>query len=162
MKIRQMLSALALGISAAAWAHPDLSDPAKYVTMELSVVGAVEHPLKLRVADLRQLPSQQIEGRTGARLRDVLQGAGIVAKDHNDVKKMAIIATASDGYAVVFSWSEIFNSPIGEGVLVFFEKDGAPLGDDEGRIAIISMTDTRTGPRHVRWLKSIEVRKLVD
>ena len=75
---------------------------------------------------------------------------------------MAIIATASDGYKVVFSWSEVFNSPLGEGVIVFFEKDGVPLADDEGRIAMVSTKDIRTGPRHVKWLQAIEVRKIAE
>ena len=75
---------------------------------------------------------------------------------------MAVLAIASDGYTVVFSWSEIFNSPVGDGILVFFEKDGVPLGDDEGRIALISAKDIRTGPRHVKWLQSIEVRKIAE
>ena len=55
-----------------------------------------------------------------------------------------------------------FNSPIGEGVLVFFEKDGAALNDFEGRIAMVSSKDTRTGPRHVRWLKQIDVVRIAD
>jgi hypothetical protein len=96
------------------------------------------------------------------RLTDILEKAEILTLGHNDVKKMAIIATASDGYKVVFSWSEIFNSPVGEGVMVFFEKNGLPLADDEGRIALVSSKDTRTGPRHVKWLQDIEVRKIVD
>ena len=95
-------------------------------------------------------------------LRDILEKAVIKAPAHNDVKKMAVVATASDGYKVVFSWSELFNSPLGDGVIVFFEKDGQPLADDEGRIALISGKDIRTGPRHVKWLQSIEVRKIVD
>jgi hypothetical protein len=162
MKIRHIVFALALGISSAAWSHPDLSKAAQYVTSELTVSGAVEHPLKLSVADLRQFPPQQLENRKGVSLRALLERATVVSKDHNDVKKIAIIATASDGYAVIFSWSEIFNSPVGEGVLVFFEKDGAPLADDEGRIAMVSTKDIRPGPRHVRWLKGIEIRKIVD
>ena len=40
--------------------------------------------------------------------------------------------------------------------------DRVPLADDEGRIALISGKDIRTGPRHVKWLQSIEVRKIVD
>ena len=39
---------------------------------------------------------------------------------------------------------------------------GQPLADDEGRIAMVSTKDTRTGPRHVKWLQGIEVRKIVD
>lgn len=63
---------------------------------------------------------------------------------------------------MVFSWSELFNSAVGDQVLVIFESDGKPLRDDEGRIALISAADLRTGPRHVKWLQDIEVRKIVD
>ena len=144
----------------------------------VSVSGAVEHHLNLSVDDLRKFPPQQIgevplvcqsganmgklENFKGVLLRDILEKAKVKAPEHNDVKKLAVIASASDGYKVVFSWTEIFNSPNGEGVIVFFEKDGQPLADDEGRIAMVSSKDTRTGPRHVKWLQGIEVRKIVD
>ena len=104
----------------------------------------------------------QLEHLKGVLLRDILEKAAVVSHSHNDVKKMAIIATASDGYKVIFSWTEVFNSPLGDGVIVFFEKDGKALGDDEGRIALVSTKDTRTGPRHVKWLQGIEVRKIVE
>lgn len=161
MKLRTLLIAFALSASTA-WAHPDLSKASKYVTTELTVSGAVEHPLRLDVNDLLQFPLEQQENRKGVTLRALLDRATVITRNHNDLKKMAIIATASDGYAVVYSWSEVFNSALGEGVLVFFEKDGKALADDEGRIAMISTKDLRTGPRHVRWLKSIEIRKIVD
>lgn len=156
----------------------EIPDSARFVTENITVSGAVENPLKLSVADLRNFPPQHIgevsvvcqsgadlgklQNLKGVLLRDILEKAKIVSQGHNDVKKMAIIAIASDDYKVVFSWSEVFNSPVGEGVVVFFEKDRLPLADDEGRIAMISSKDTRTGPRHVKWLKAIEVRKIVD
>jgi len=46
---------------------------------------------------------QQLGERKGGRLRDLLERAAVIPRDHNDVKKMAIIATASDGHAVVYS-----------------------------------------------------------
>jgi len=155
-----------------------VDDPSKYVTERISVSGLVENSLKLRVEDLRKFPPQQVseipvvcqtgaelgkmENLKGVLLRDILEKASVVSQSHNDVKKMAVIATASDGYKVVFSWTEIFNSPIGDGVIVFFEKNGLPLADDEGRIALISARDIRTGPRHVKWLTGIEIRKIVE
>lgn len=176
--MHKLLLALALSLNASAFAHPSDTPPTQRVTTQLVVTGAVEHPLKLSVADLRQFPTRQIDefplaGQGGAkraplknvkgvRLRDLLERATLVSRDHNDVKKMAIIATASDGYVALFSWAEIFNSSLGEGVLVFYEQDGSPLADDEGRIAMISTQDTRSGPRHVKWLQSIEVRKIAD
>ena len=169
-----ILSALVLGGPAFA-AHP-VDDASPYVTQSITISGAVEHPLTLGVDDLRKFPPHkvgelpmvcqsgaklgQMENLKGVLLRDILEQAKVLSKDHNDVKKTILIATASDGYQVVFSWSEVFNSPIGDGVLVFFEKDGVPLADDEGRIAMVSTKDTRTGPRHVKWLKAIEVKKI--
>lgn len=156
----------------------EIADTSKFVTKSVTVSGAVEHKLKLSVDDLQKFPQQQIgeipvvcqsganlgtlENLKGVLLRDILKKAVVVSHSHNDVKKMAIIVTASDGYKVVFSWSEVFNSPVGEGVLVFFEKNGKALEDDEGRIAMVSTKDIRTGPRYVKWLKAVEVRKIVD
>jgi len=176
--IRGALALTTLAFAGHAFAATKVDDPAKYVTQAITVTGAVEQGLTLSVNDLRQFPPQQVgelpmvcqtganvgklENLKGVLLRDILEKAKVVSKEHNDVKKTIVIATASDGYKVVFSWSEVFNSPVGDGVTVFFEKDGKALGDDEGRIAMVSTKDIRSGPRHVKWLKELEVRKIVD
>jgi hypothetical protein len=176
-----LVAAALIGAAQAPALAAAAADPASapsYVTDKITVSGAVEHTLVLSVDDLRQFPQQQISEVTlqrqsgadagkldklkGVLLRDILQKAAVVSKDHNDVKKIAVIAGASDGYKVVFSWSEIFNSPLGDGIIVFFERDGAPLAGSEGRIAMISTRDTRTGPRHVKWLQTITVTKIAD
>ncbi|MEZ5532482.1 MAG: molybdopterin-dependent oxidoreductase [Steroidobacteraceae bacterium] len=176
--LRIVFAVLTLGAAGTSFAADASSNAKDLVTTRVTVTGAVEHPLDLAVADLGRLPPHRItevplicqsganrgklENIRGVRLRDLLDSATIVAPGHNDVKKMVIIATASDGYKVVFSWSELFNSPVGDGVVVFFERNGMPLADDEGRIALVSAADIRTGPRHVKWLQGIEVRKIVD
>ena len=43
-----------------------------------------------------------------------------------------------------------------------FEADGAQLPDSEGRIALVSLKDIKTGPRHVKWLARIDVRLAAD
>jgi DMSO/TMAO reductase YedYZ molybdopterin-dependent catalytic subunit len=168
----------AIALAGSAFAANKVADPSEFVTENISISGNVEQKLTLRVDDLKKFPPQQvgkmpvicqsgankgnIESLKGVLLRDILEKAKVISLDHNDVKKTIIIASASDGYKAVFSWSEIFNSPVGDGVIVFFERDGKPLGDDEGHIAMISTKDIRTGPRHVNWLKEIEVRKIVE
>ncbi len=167
--LRSCLAALLFAFALAA--HGAMSDT-------LTVRGAVEHPLTLSVDDLRAFPAQQLaevaltrqngaeagtlQNLKGVRLSDLVNKAVLVVKDHNDIKKMIVVATATDGYRVVFSWSEIFNSPAGDGMIVYFEKDGKPLGEDEGRIAMVSTKDTKTGPRHVKWLQTLEVRLIND
>lgn len=141
----------------------------------LAITGGVERPLELSADRLRQRPAHQIvelqlPGKAGGapsvvrgvRLRDLLDEAKIVTRDHNTVKKLAVIAGASDGYKVVFSWSELFNSPAGDSVLVLFERDGKPLPAAEGPLALVAGKDLRTGPRHVKWLQAVEVRQIVE
>jgi DMSO/TMAO reductase YedYZ molybdopterin-dependent catalytic subunit len=175
--IRNTLLIALFVLSANTFAHK-VDDPSKYVTTNVSVTGAVENKLTLSVDDLKKMPQQQLpevrivnhEGATtntlknlkGVLLRDILDRAKVHAPDHSDVKKIAIIANASDDYKAVYSWNEVFNSSIGDGVIVFFENDGKALGDSDGRIAMMSTKDSKTGMRHVRWLKSLEVRKIVD
>jgi hypothetical protein len=45
-------------------------------------------------------------------------------------------------------------------VAVAIERDGMPLEDGEGRFALISLADERPGPRHVKWLQQIDVRRV--
>jgi cytochrome c551/c552 len=150
----------------------------EYATDRVAVTGNVETALDLSVDDLRRLPADvikvislpsqspanpgKLETFKGVLLRSLLERAKLHAPGRNDLKKTIVVATASDDYAVVFTWSELFNTDIGDGVLVYFEKDGRPLTEAEGRIAMLSAKDIHRGARHVRWLKSIEVRKVVD
>jgi DMSO/TMAO reductase YedYZ molybdopterin-dependent catalytic subunit len=153
-------------------------DHARWVTTTLAVRGNVATLLTMSVAELRKFPVQRVEdarvvsGNTGEStvtrklagclLRDVLTSAKLTERERLDLRRTVVVASASDGYKVVFSWAELFNSPIGDGVLVVYERDGAPLPDDEGRIALVSLKDIRPGPRHVKWLQGVEVVRVAD
>lgn len=149
------------------------------VTTTLTLKGSVEREVTFSIEELRRLPVQRIDDRRSVReasgvasstetarhyvgclLRDVLERAKPVERKRMDFRRSIVIATASDGYRVVFSWAELYLSPMGDGVLVVYERDGAPLDDSEGLIALVSLKDTRPGPRHVKWLQSIELRTL--
>ncbi len=94
----------------------------------------------------------------GVLLRDVVSAAKPVEKSRYDLRRSVVVATASDGYQAVFTWAELFLSANGDGALVVFERDGAPLPADEGPLALVSLRDTKSGPRHVKWLTKVEVR----
>jgi DMSO/TMAO reductase YedYZ molybdopterin-dependent catalytic subunit len=150
---------------------------AAQVTTALVVRGNVATPLTLSVADLAKFPVQRVDDTrvvsgqgndkaqsrqfVGCLLRDVLNAARLTG-DRIDLRKSVIVATASDGYKAVFSWAELVNTVIGDGVIVVYERDGKPLADDEGRIALVSLKDTRPGPRHVKWLASVEAVRVAD
>ena len=158
--------AIVLSLAVSPAVHAQQSD-------SVEVHGAVKNSLRLAPDDLRAFPAAQIGEFTqtrrtesgessstvrGVKLTAVLDRAGLAGQDNNDWKSAVVVATATDGYRVVFSWPELFNSPLGANVLVLFERDGQALASQEGRIALISGGDQRLGPRHVRWLRTVEVR----
>lgn len=102
----------------------------------------------------------RIKHYRGARLRDVISHIGIEAADKRMLKNMLIIARAHDGYTALFSWNELFNTLVGDRVLVLYERNGEPL--DEGNIGLISADDIRNGQRHIKGLREIELRPFIS
>jgi len=132
------------------------------VSTQLRVTGEVQHELKLGVDELRGRTVVQERGYGGVRLVDLLREADIRQDAPHALRRTYVVATATDGFQAVFSWGELFNTLIGKGVLIAFERDGAPLRDGEGRITLVSLADERPGTRHVKWLQRIEVRRVSE
>jgi DMSO/TMAO reductase YedYZ molybdopterin-dependent catalytic subunit len=136
------------------------------VSSSVRVTGEVQREMTLAVDDLRQIASRrglaQERGYGGVRLVDVLREVGIREDARHALRRTYVIATATDGFKAVFSWGELFNTPLGRSVLVAFERDGVPLREGEGRITVVSFGDERPGTRHVKWLERIEVRRVPE
>lgn len=138
----------------------------------LQVLGQVHSPLALTKQDLLALPRKDYaENRTvvqdgkevtltvryqGVPLRQLLDQAGL-KPDRHAVRKAVVLLTAHDGYQATFSWGELYNSALGDGVIVVLRHGTDELLDVDGFPALRSLQDTRPGPRHVRWLKTAEV-----
>jgi hypothetical protein len=147
--------------------QPDL-EPNKLV-----VTGRVTRPLELGMEKLRAMdteeiadlmiicgdgdPKGNIRNCKGILLENVIRMADVIKEEHNDTKKMFIVVSAHDGYKVVFSWQEIFNTSVGGGVMILLERDGKTLDGEQGQLELISAEDYFTGSRYVRGLKNIEV-----
>lgn len=152
--------------------------PAAQQMATLRIGGEVASELTLTMDDIKRLPEKHIDdvrsieqdGRreektrryVGVLLKDVLDRAKLIETQPRGLRRSVVIATARDGYRAVFSWAELYLSPIGEGALIAYERDGTPLPDSEGPLALISLKDTNPGPRHVKWLQSLEVRLVAD
>ncbi len=139
----------------------------------LRISGRVTSPLVLGIEQLRAMdildlenrpmicgsgePKGQIGNCRGILLADIINRAKVVVTDHNDTKKMYVIAASDDGYKAVFSWQEIFNSPNGDSIVVLFEKNGNPLYEEGDEVDLLSARDHLSGPRYVKRLKNIEI-----
>ena len=79
-------------------------------------------------------------------------------KQPKDRGKYYILVSSSDDYQVLFAWNELYSSNTGEQVLLLYEENGKPIEED-GAFVVICTRDEITGPRHVKWVESIEVRR---
>jgi hypothetical protein len=93
----------------------------------------------------------------GVKLPALIERIGLSNAGKSNWKTLLITCTATDDYRAIFTWPELTNSPAGEGVLVLHERDGQPLAEREGLLALQTTGDFRLGARHVRNLLRIEV-----
>jgi len=103
------------------------------------------------------VPKGRLGHCRGVLLSDVINTTDVLITDHNDTKKMFIIASSTDGYKTVFSWQEIFNTSVGDGVMVLLERDGRPLYNGSGPVDLLSAQDHLSGPRYVKQLSNVEI-----
>ncbi len=92
----------------------------------------------------------------GVLLRQLLDQAGL-KPDRRGIRKAVVLLTAKDGYQAGFSWGELYNSQLGDGVVVVLRHGADELLDTDGFPSLRSLHDLRPGPRHVRWLNKVEV-----
>lgn len=162
-----------------AYAHTEVEKHINQeVSQQLTIDGLVKNKLTLSVKELISCPKQHSQNVAivtmkgdvrspvskfkGVLLRDLLNKAELMTSDHHDFKKTVVIAEAMDGYKVIFSWSELFNTSIGQGVMVVYQENDQFLNAKSGEIALISTHDIATGPRYVKWLKRITVLKVTN
>lgn len=144
----------------------------------LSIVGAVKQEISFSLADLQKYPSQKagkgklniyshdgtlrstLKGLEGIPIKTLLEKVEFVVESPKDLSQFYLVFEAMDGYQVVYSWNEIFNTPVGDNVYVLTKADGIGLDAMEQRIAVASMSDLRTGRRYVKGFNKITVKRL--
>ncbi len=164
--MKSLFPFLLLLVSFAALGQKDIAP-----TDAFTISGAVEKEMTITLADIASLPSQAIpdvaitnhlgeprgtaKGLRGVLIKDLLANVSFNAETPKVLSEYFLTFIASDGYTVVFSWNELFNSPTGNSVLVITEKEGKKLSEMNERILILTSSDFKTGRRHIKGLKSI-------
>lgn len=94
-----------------------------------------------------------ITGLKGVLVKDILQKTEIDNDSPKTLSEFYLVFTACDGYKVVYSWNEIFNSTTGNHIYLIKEKDGANLSS-------VTPSDIATGRRYVQGLSTITIKRV--
>jgi DMSO/TMAO reductase YedYZ molybdopterin-dependent catalytic subunit len=132
----------------------------------VSVTGAVKQPLNLTASDLAAMPrASAVTDNNGIQtkyegvwLSDVLKKAGVPMGSGLRGAALAtyVVASASDGYQVLFSLGEL-DPEMTEGQVLLADKaNDKPLFGENGSFRLVIPKDKR-GARSVRLLQKIEV-----
>ncbi len=136
---------------------------------ELAVTGAVEQPLRLTSEDFARMGRVEVTTMSGGLetryegvwIHEILRAAGLPLG--NALRGAAlttyVLATAEDGYEVLFSLGELDPGFKDNQILVADRADGRPLYGDDGSFRIVAPLEGR-GARSVRQLTSLEVVRL--
>lgn len=135
----------------------------------LAVNGDIATALSLTPADLKSLPRTRVEvkddGRTvtyeGVLVGEILKRAGVPlgSELRGDAIATYVVASATDGYQVVFSIGELDPGFTSNDIIVADTIDGKPLFGYQGPLRIVAPKDTR-GARSIRMLERLEVVRL--
>jgi DMSO/TMAO reductase YedYZ molybdopterin-dependent catalytic subunit len=143
----------------------------------LVLSGRFQRPLSLSLDELRRYDSvtatpfdlrcyttnrfiRSVDAYRGVRLTTLITQAGLPDEVPGEFKRTVFVATGQDGYVVTFSWHELFNTAIGENVLIAYECGGRQLDAEDGAPILFSGSDILPAPRHVKRLARIEARVL--
>ena len=135
----------------------------------VQVTGAVKQPLTLTADELGKMPRASVKTVSngmetvyeGVWLHDVLKRAGVPLGSELRGKALAtyVLASAEDGYQVVFSLGELDPSFIDNEILLADTANGKALFGAQGRFRLVVPHD-KPGARSVRLLTKIEVVQL--
>lgn len=138
-------------------------------TSALQVTGDVGSALTLTASDLKSMPRTRVEIKEEARtvvyegvlVADLLKKAGApLGPDlRGDALATYVVASARDGYQVVFSLGEMDPALSGHQVIVADSVDGKPLFSYQGTFRLVVPRDTRAA-RSVRMLEQLNVVRL--
>ncbi len=142
----------------------------------LTVTGKVKSEQKITLKSLDTFPKHKVkdlilynhkgeikdtvQNLKGVLLKEVLAKVEYVYEKPKNLNEFYFVCTASDGYKVVFSWNEIYNTEVGDNLYFITEMKGKSIKDSEQRILLIATTDLKAGRRYIKGLERIEVKQV--
>ena len=99
----------------------------------------------------------QDEHLKGVLLKDVLSHTSYAVSSPKLLSELYFTCSGADGYKVVYSWNELYNTPVGDQVYIVMEKNGVKAAQMPENIQMTSLMDFKTGRRYLHNLNRITV-----
>jgi len=145
-------------------------------TDDIKIIGLIEKPVTITFSDIAKENAVSLEnfkvtnhlGEFRKEIKNIkavpllpfLEKVVITSSSPKVLSECYLVFRCSDGYSVVYSWNEIFNTEIGKSIFVITESDNKKLSESSDRILVISTLDFKTGRRHLKGLSSIEIKRI--
>src|ERR1700712_825073 len=111
----------------------------------------------IKVTDHTGTFKHQDDKLKGLFLKNILNHSQWTASSPKLFSRMYFVCVGIDGYKVVYSWNELFNTPVGDNVYIIMEKNGIKADQQPAAIQMTSMLDFKTGRRYLHNLDKIVV-----
>jgi hypothetical protein len=95
----------------------------------------------------------------GVLLKTVLADIEFTNKKPKELNEFYFTCIASDGYKVVFSWNEIYNTETGNNLYIITESGGRKITEMSQRILLAATSDLKPGRRYIKFLQEIKVKR---
>lgn len=145
------------------------------VSKSISVTGDITKPITINFNDLKSYQKHSVDSLviynhkmdykstlkkiSGVLLKDVLAKVEFKTDSPKLLSEFYLICIAADGYKVVFSWNEIFNSGNGDQAFIVTELNGSDVSQLKENIMLVTPTDKATGRRYVKNLSKILIQQ---
>jgi hypothetical protein len=142
-------------------------------TQQFSISGKVKNSSVITMDSLNSYPlnvigdikvtdhvgtfKHQDDQLKGVLLKDILSHTLLDANSPKLYSRFYFACTGNDGYVVVYSWNELFNTEVGNHVFIIMEKNGVKADKMPESIQMTSTTDFKTGRRYLHNLEKIVV-----
>lgn len=145
-------------------------------TLQFSISGEVEKaslitPDSLKQYQIIEIGDKNVTDHTGAfkhkddqlkgvLLKDVLSHTKFKTTSPKQLSRFYLVCEGIDGYKVVYSWNEIYNTAIGDQVYIITEKNGLAIDKMPESIQMTSSSDFKTGRRYLHNLNKITIEQV--
>ena len=141
----------------------------------LKIEGKIKAEKTFSIAQLEAFPKVVIADQTlynhkgeakntvkemkGVLLKTVLENIEFDYGKPKELNEFYFVFVATDGYKVVFSWNEIYNTEAGNNFYIVTEMEAKKMNDMDQRILFIATADLKSGRRYIKALEKIVVKR---